>query len=162
MTDEMTSDARALSKDFPEPLLAVMPILTSDGVKFPLVFRAKGNHSWWDFPGGKRKIDEDPLSALETECREEIDVVASVHAYIGSGDHPVKGLPKRHFMAASYISGTPFNKEPDQHLDMKLFNPHDAVNLMRPRAPETVRDYMLAAARKLSDAPGAPILKLDI
>jgi len=153
---------RDLVKDFPEPLLAVLPILTSHGVRFPLVFREKGVDCWWDLPGGKRKPYEDPFEALEKECLEEIDVRAAAHAHIVSAAHPLKGMPQRHFCAVSYISGTPVNKVPDEHLDMQLFKVWDAVNLVRARSPSIVQDYMIISARQLERAKDAPVLKLDI
>ena len=151
------SNSRSLSEDFPEPCLAVVIVPTETGPKIPVVFREKGNEQWWDLPGGKRRMDEDPCDAVENECLEEIDTKVKTVAYLDSAEHPKTGLPKRHFFAAAYVSGTPINNVPDEHLDMQLMSPEKAAELLAPRVPQSVRDYMTSAVHyqdQITPVPG--------
>lgn len=142
----MSDDIRSLKSDFPEPCLAVVIVPTSEGPKIPVVFREKGQDQWFDLPGGKPKIGEDPFDAIEFECLEELNTIVSAHAYLGSAEHPKAGMPRRHFIAAAYVSGEPINNVPNEHISMELMSPQDAVNVLRPRVPEAVQDYILKAA----------------
>ena len=104
-------------------------IRNEEGLKIPLFLRSKGEDVWWDLPGGKRKINEHPFNAISREMREELGVRVKPYAFICAMPHPKFGMEKaRNFIACEYLEGTPVNKLTDEHDDMKLCTPEEAIS----------------------------------
>ena len=137
----------------------VNAIIQIDGL-IPVFKRSKNGQSWYDLPGGKPDpIDpNDPNSRLETifECIERelweelgIRATADHEVVVDAMPHPyIQGAMKT-FVHCNYVSGAPYNKLPDEHDELILATPQQAIALLgkriSPFAAAALLDHPAAA-----------------
>lgn len=110
----------------------VSAIIQIDG-KIPLFKRqGKDGHIWWDLPGGKPEPeDKSVFDTVIREVKEELDIiVVPDFEILDIIQHPYKPQLYQQFIRCDYVSGTPVNALPDEHLEMRLVESEEAVRLL--------------------------------
>lgn len=126
-----------------EPVVNVL--ITVNG-KVPILCRSKNGETWYDLPGGKPEPGDATIShtALR-ELEEEIGIKARVvsHHPVDVMQHPhLKGTNKV-FIHCAYIEGEPRNCLAEEHEDLLLVEPQEAVSLLGTRISPKVGQALL-------------------
>jgi 8-oxo-dGTP pyrophosphatase MutT (NUDIX family) len=125
-------------------------IILIDG-KIPVLCRSKGGYVWYDLPGGKPEPEDATLgdTALR-ELLEEIGVVGEV-----ASNNPVDIMPHPYlkdshkiFMKCSYVSGEPRNCLVDEHEELLMLEPEEAVTTLRSRISPKVAQFLREIGRE--------------
>ncbi len=121
------------------------------GGKIPLFFReGKDKTQWWDLPGGKRNEIggrlEDDDTALVREVKEELGVTAEITRFVADVPHVLHPNKFIGIYLCQKISGEPRNMLPDEHLDMQMFAPAEAVVKLGNRITPKVADFIRSLA----------------
>lgn len=110
-------------------------------VRIPLLLRKCGEY---DLPGGKVFVDERPAIGLRREFAAETGIRIQNARFIDKKKHPLparalKGI-HRIFYQADYAGGIPQNLEPDQHHELRMATPAEALELTGNRLPGKIQD----------------------
>lgn len=126
-----------------EPVVNVL--ITVDG-KVPVFKRSNDRDSWYDLPGGKPEPEDDTIShtALR-ELMEETGMTGRVihHEPVDIMPHPhIEGKFKV-FMLCAHVSGEPYNRLEDEHDELLMLAPEEAIEKLgsriSPKAAEVLR-----------------------
>jgi 8-oxo-dGTP diphosphatase len=106
--------------------------------------------SVWDMLGGHCEPGETPERALIRELQEEVGITPTAWRLLGSYDVPAAGAAPRatlHVYAVSLWTGTPRNRQPEEHDEVAWFAVEEAcrLELAHPDYPTLFR--RLAAER---------------
>lgn len=98
----------------------------------------------WDLPGGHCEPGETPEQTLVRELREEIGVVPMTWRPVGQIDIPVEPSDDSmtlHVYEITAWTGTPRNRQPEEHDEVAWFTVDDAcrLNLAHPNYPALFR-----------------------
>lgn len=97
---------------------------------------------YWEFPGGKIEIGEQPEEALIREIKEELDCTIQIEKEIGKTYHKYEfGLIELNFYICQIIDGYPKNLE---HKADKWVNKEELINLEWAPADITAVEYLMA------------------
>jgi 8-oxo-dGTP diphosphatase len=83
----------------------------------------------WNFPGGKKEIDESPLECAIREVREEIGLLINDLTEIHQGDFNFGGTQWRgHFFFANAVNGVPVINELDKIKEIQYIDSFEKVS----------------------------------
>ncbi|MFE6734710.1 NUDIX domain-containing protein [Microbacterium sp. NPDC057650] len=103
--------------------------------------RREAHPDRWALPGGHVEPGERPDEAVVRECLEELGVrIRDPRPIPMTVDHP--GLDMFAFLATAW-DGEPANTEPDEHDDLRWFQPDELAGL-RLAHPESLADLVAA------------------
>ncbi|QQG37275.1 MAG: NUDIX hydrolase [Micavibrio aeruginosavorus] len=133
----------------PHPIQIKEPVVNAlimIGGKVPVLRRSKNGESWYDLPGGKPEPEDATISHTAIrELEEEIGIKARVvsHHPVDVMQHPYLKDTNKVFLHCAYIEGEPRNCLADEHEELLLVEPHEAVALLGPRISPKVGQALL-------------------
>jgi 8-oxo-dGTP diphosphatase len=86
----------------------------------------------WDLPGGHCEPNETPVQTLARELREEIGVTPTAWQSVDQLSGVVPDSDEEvilHLYAVSAWTGTPRNRQPQEHAEIAWFSLHEACHL---------------------------------
>jgi len=86
----------------------------------------------WDLPGGHLEAGESPETALVRELKEELGIVATAYASLGTFDvlsHESNESYKYHVYLVTAWRGTIANLQLEEHSEIRWVTPEDSSNL---------------------------------
>ena len=91
-----------------ETITVVAAVIEEDG-RLLVTRRPQGVHlaGLWEFPGGKAGRDEDHVSALKREIREELDADVDVHELVHATTHEYPDRAVQLFFYRCNMTGAP-------------------------------------------------------
>jgi 8-oxo-dGTP diphosphatase len=147
MADDRLPHERVLASivsvgGMPEHVVSVAVII--DGPHVLLAHRHP-ERDWypdcWDLIGGHVEPNEEPLDALRRECQEELGIaVQAAEPLVMRSSDPTVEV---HAFVITSWTGTPTNRAPDEHDELRWFHPRQLTDL--PLADPAVVPGIIAA-----------------
>jgi len=104
--------------------------------------KARTEPGSWSRPGGQVEFGETVEHAVEREMEEEVGIKVKAVKLLDMTQIIEEG---KHWIAfgylATYISGTPINKEPDKHEEIKWFSLDNLPENLNSYTANSIRSY---------------------